>query len=388
MEVNKDEAIRCYEIAREHYRTGRQERAEKLLRKSISLFPTPEAEELLEEIGNKRRSSHGGNDHGTRTSSNSRTSSEDKTSGQTFPNSESNYSTEQIEAVKRVKSCKNFYEILNVSKDAADTELKKQYRRLALLLHPDKNKLPGAAEAFKAVGNAYAILSDVQKRKEYDMYGAEGLSQTSPRQRRTPGHDFYSFEADISAEELFNMFFGGGFPSSNVYHRSHRYHRHFNHEARSQTRTEPEANSYSVLFNLMPLLMLIFLTLIGNWFAADPLYSLSPTSKYSTEKVTANLKFPYYVKSDFEETYKGSIRTLERNVEEDYISTLRHNCYKERNYSQFLNDSVVSVFIDVIRISVEETLMWQARTYGDPARLKRAQEMETPACKRLTQIYG
>lgn len=49
----------------------------------------------------------------------------------------------------RIKKCKDYYEILNVTKEATDSEIKKSYKKLALLLHPDKNKAPGSAEAFK-----------------------------------------------------------------------------------------------------------------------------------------------------------------------------------------------------------------------------------------------
>lgn len=76
---------------------------------------------------------------------------------------EKDYTEEQVVSVKRIKKCKDYYEILEVSKDATEMELKKQYRKLALALHPDKNKAPGAAEAFKAVGNAFGTLSDPGK---------------------------------------------------------------------------------------------------------------------------------------------------------------------------------------------------------------------------------
>lgn len=62
------------------------------------------------------------------------------------------YTNEQSEAVKRIKGCKDYYEILGVNKDATDSDIKKSYKKLALQLHPDKNKSPGAAEAFKAIG--------------------------------------------------------------------------------------------------------------------------------------------------------------------------------------------------------------------------------------------
>ena len=59
--------------------------------------------------------------------------------------------------MSRIRKCHDYYEILGVSKEASDTELKKSYRKLALQFHPDKNKAPGAAEAFKAIGNAFAV---------------------------------------------------------------------------------------------------------------------------------------------------------------------------------------------------------------------------------------
>ena len=72
---------------------------------------------------------------------------------------------------------------LGVSKQATDSELKKSYRKMALQFHPDKNKAPGADEAFKAIGNAFAVLSDAEKRKQYDLYGPEQMQQSSGHSR-------------------------------------------------------------------------------------------------------------------------------------------------------------------------------------------------------------
>lgn len=130
---------------------------------------------------------------------------------------------------RRIKSCKDYYEVLNVSKEATDSEIKKSYKRLALQLHPDKNRAPGAVEAFKTLGNAAGVLTDPEKRKNYDLYGSENNRIHHSRHHYHANHEYEhayrnasSFESDFTAEELFNMFFGNGFPQTRPDNR--RYH--------------------------------------------------------------------------------------------------------------------------------------------------------------------
>ncbi len=70
---------------------------------------------------------------------------------------------------------RDYYEVLGLSKTAAAGEVKSQYRKLALKFHPDRNKSAEASEHFKEISEAYAVLSDSEKRKVYDQHGHAGV---------------------------------------------------------------------------------------------------------------------------------------------------------------------------------------------------------------------
>lgn len=72
-----------------------------------------------------------------------------------------------------VASVPDYYEQLGVKKDASEKDIKRAFRKLAMKYHPDKNKDPGAEEKFKELAKAYDVLSNAEKRKQYDMYGGD-----------------------------------------------------------------------------------------------------------------------------------------------------------------------------------------------------------------------
>uniref|UniRef100_A0A914E4H7 J domain-containing protein n=1 Tax=Acrobeloides nanus TaxID=290746 RepID=A0A914E4H7_9BILA len=315
---------------------------------------------------NKTTTKDSSQDHDSRSetkpSSSTSSRSRSKSGGRTAKSED--YTADELQCVERIRHCKDYYEILEVSRDFTDVHLKKKYRELALKLHPDKCKAPGATEAFKALGNAYAVLSDSKKRSDYDRYGAEGAQ--SPSRRHNDFYDYdvgRGFEAEMSPEDIFEMFFGGGFPNGSVYRRG-RTHFQFR---RQYEEPREDASLIANILHILPLILLLVGGLLMQLLVSDPAYSLSRDSSYSVARTTRDLHIPYYVKPNFETEYRNKLRQIEQHVEDEYLNQLRMKCYKEKNH--------------------QESLLWTAKIRGDSDLWKRAQNMDLPSCKKLQEIY-
>jgi molecular chaperone DnaJ len=106
---------------------------------------------------------------------------------------------------------KDYYEILGVPRNATKEEIKAAYRRLALQYHPDRNKSPDAEEKFKEISEAYAVLSDDEKRRQYDLYGHAGIEGRYSWEDIFGRADFEDVFRDLGfgLGSIFDLFFGG-----------------------------------------------------------------------------------------------------------------------------------------------------------------------------------
>ncbi|BHF75196.1 hypothetical protein SprV_0501829100 [Sparganum proliferum] len=219
---------------------------------------------------------------------------------------------------------------------------------LARKFHPDKNRAPGATEAFKKIGSAFATLTNSEKRRRYDLYGS--VDEPAPSvTRQRHGDVFYQFDAHPGFDaDVFNIFFNGGFP---FVYRNHRAQTH-------QPRESERESTYLAYVQILPLLILFGLSFFSNLFVKDAPFSLTRTTKYPVERVTNQHQVNYYVKPTFSEEFDGNLAHMESQVEEQYVYYLRDRCYKEQ--------------------SQREALMHRARYLRDPDAFQKAKDYPTP----------
>ena len=109
-------------------------------------------------------------------------------------------------------AAKDYYEVLGVQKGATKDQIKDAYRKLALQFHPDRNKAPEAEARFKEISEAYAVLSDEEKRRQYDSFGRDGVYQRYSQEDIFRGVDFGEFFRGMGfgGFDIFSQLFGGG----------------------------------------------------------------------------------------------------------------------------------------------------------------------------------
>ncbi|KAI9829060.1 MAG: hypothetical protein M1832_000083 [Thelocarpon impressellum] len=333
-------------------------------------------------------------------------------------NQERKYTAEQKIAVVRVRRCAatDFYDILGleeVKKTVTDGEIKKAYRKLSLLTHPDKNSYEGADEAFKLVSRAFQILSDPEKKGKYDRFGGDPDNRFGPGTAstaspfsgfgRSPGSSRQGpmWEEEISPEEMFNRFFGGGMggpfgggggmfdtgpqfmfnlnggPGFRVHQFGGARPRRRPREANHNDADQPAPTMSSTLSNLLPLLVLFILPLLSSLFggnssstpAGPGLRFDAPSPPHTLHRVTPRLKVDYWVDPREVADWKArALSQLDQKAEVSYVGKLQAECESEMDMRQQM---------------MQEAQGW---FFQDADKMNQARGMDLRACRRLDEL--
>lgn len=280
------------------------------------------------------------------------TASEPATGSATRSGKNGNYSAADMQLVQRILRTKDYYELLEIPKSSKEDDVKKAYKKLALKLHPDKNRAPGAEEAFKKLSKVVQCLTDEEKRHIYDQYGDE---DRVPQQHRGHQQDF------MTPEDLFAAFFGG--------HVNHG-HGHRQQQHHHQQGGEQQFGGAHIM-QMLPVILLVMITLVGNFASPSnqSRFSFTTTHQYKNERTSAALDVTYFVTDDFGEHYAEGTQRLaefEREVEKYYVRNLHSEC-------------------DIQEKTMHKKIML-AKRRNSQEELSKARKHPRPACKELDGI--
>uniref|UniRef100_A0A0C9S602 TSA: Wollemia nobilis Ref_Wollemi_Transcript_15863_1639 transcribed RNA sequence n=1 Tax=Wollemia nobilis TaxID=56998 RepID=A0A0C9S602_9CONI len=339
MDGNKDDAQKCLNIGKAAIAAGDVQRARKFLAKARRLDPSLSVDEHLAACNGEN-----GKEPETPTSNPSENTETNEVNSMKVENSNGNsssriskgYNEEQLEIVLQIKRNKDYYAILGLEKSCSVEEVRKAYRKLSLKVHPDKNKAPGAEEAFKAVSKAFQCLSDEEMRRNYDITGPpedfELQQQQHYARRRRTHQGFYGEEFD--PDEIFRQFFFGG-GQNDFFSRTH-VARARAAAASQGGRTHDGGFNMFTLLQVLPILILFLVTYLPY---NEPLYSMDNSYPYQYRKVTKEFGVQYFVKSvDFDKEYPPDTTqraNLELHVIRDYRNHLARYCQVELQRRQW-----------------------------------------------------
>ncbi|EAQ86793.1 hypothetical protein CHGG_08046 [Chaetomium globosum CBS 148.51] len=323
-------------------------------------------------------------------------------------NQERKYTVEQKAAVLRIRRCQPtaFYEILELQKSCSDGEVKKAYRKLSLLTHPDKNGHEHADEAFKMVARAFSVLGDKEKRDKFDRFGTDPDSRFANAQAQAQQNPFAGFarrggggggfgEEEISPEEMFARFFGGGgfggpfggFDGGPQFVFNFgggpgvRVHQFGGARPRARPRNpgqEEPASIWTTIFGLLPILLLVVWPILSSIFSG--ISSSTPATPsmvfdephpplYTMERTMPHFKVRYYLNPvDVHSYTPAKLASLDKRAEVVLVQQLRIKCENEVSHKQQLRNAAQGWF------------------FQDPDKMEVAKAFDMPACNRLNSL--
>ena len=270
-----------------------------------------------------KTSSNNNNSYSYKTSFSSQNSSNIDKSQSNQDNNKNN--SDDIKCKELLKK-KNYYNLLNIKKDATAEEIKRAYKKQAIQFHPDKNHSKMAEECFKKISEAYQCLSDPEKKNFYDKYGNE----EEYRQRYYQAHHY---EEEMDPYDIFEILFGipnmhrGGRRENRNFRRNYAHNVQFNDFGGINIRGN------SLLFLFLPFLLMIVIQILPELFSLfkpEPLYQFTRNSNYKFNKRTSKNNVNFYVNDKFLQKYpqKEDYLSIEYQIEKEYLNHLYNNCMK------------------------------------------------------------
>ena len=377
--MNQDEGEKCLKISKDYLEKEKNlEKALRFAQKAYRMNPTTETQEWLAKLQQ---------DHPVR------------------------YTSEQTNLVKQFRqrvgdNSNDFYQILDLKRNCSEGEIKKAYRKLACIFHPDKNGAPGAEDCFKQISKAFSVLSNEQKRKQYDLYGnSPNYSSTSSMEeqfsRRRTGARYstmsfnnrgFEFENDFDAEELFKIFFGS-FNDRN---------RRTVFTSRQQQSTSDHSNN-NTIFSVkgikvwLPVIFVLLWTFFMNW--SNTKKNREITNKFVHEHV----RFDDSFQSQF--PYKHSTSSTTGRIEFSYWSDEifnRHVFWEDwygrkkirdlSSYNNYFKPAILTFYIKYLQDKCKEEKEIQlqrvkeAISQNDQQLANQIQKEKLKWCQRLFQM--
>lgn len=323
------------------------------------------------------------------------------------------YTVDQKAAVLRIRRCSptSFYEILgleDVKTTCTESDIKKAYRKQSLLTHPDKNGHEHADEAFKMVSRAFGILGDKEKREKFDRFGTDPDSRFGQAQaqsnpfsgfagRQGGGGGGRGFEQEMTPEEMFQRFFGGGGfggpfggfdngpqfvfnmgggPGFRVHQFGGARPRRRPQDPR-QAGQEERGGGISTLISLLPVLLFFIFPLLSSLFSGESRSSLptmrfnkpDPPTIFTEQRATFSHKTPYWVNPRDLESYTDVKRVeLDKTADQIWIQNLRNQCHNEMQFKNRLVDEATGFF------------------FQDAEKIKTARSLPMTSCKQLDKL--
>ncbi|KAH3744078.1 dnaJ protein subfamily B member 14 [Pelomyxa schiedti] len=338
MECNKGEAERCVEVALQAIQRGDTEKGCRFLTKSISLYPTERAKALLDKLQQQQvheekqqqQQQQQQQKQGETTTTNTTSTSAGATSeGTGDDNLRTSYTEEQAEEVKRILASKgDFYSILRVHREADAAEIKRAYRKLALKMHPDKNKAPKSEEAFKILAQAFACLSNPVKRDSYDINGVD------PDAQPAHSHPFGGFSEEIDPDEIFRAFFADLNPSVQ---RTYRFY-----ASRHREPPPPQGNSQFLVFLVVAMGLFVLFGMFGSRNQAP--YSFEQSTSYPIRHTSPALHIDFFANESWDKYTVEQKTQIEVSVETQWLEYMRQQCGRSKSkceaYKSSKNDFI------------------------------------------------